>query len=245
MAAAFAQENLVKNPSFEQPEVRGATSARNGGSPAKLPEEETSWSHFQSLSKPDDKTGGQIVVGLTNGFARTGKQSVFVDFQQVVTPLSRSFLMSNIIPVKAGQSYRVSLWGRIDRQRPISLDQRRPVMRTEIEYFTPDSENQAGETDYRTQMIPGSVDRLFFTSSKWTEYFAVVRAPEDAGFMKVTFRWETDKDAGITDGAIYFDDAGVVAVPGGESLAPLDPLAPKPPAPASESDEAAPDAAKE
>ena len=47
--------------------------------------------------------------------------------------------------------------------------------------------------------------------------------------VKVTFRWETGREPGVTDGTIYFDDATVTLVPEGETLIPIDETdAPKP-----------------
>jgi hypothetical protein len=171
-ATTIAQDgNLIKNPSFEVPAVEARTSETNGASPAKGEEDTTSWTHFMAVERPQDTTGGKIVVGLTNEIARTGKQSVFVDFQNVTATKRRSFLMTGLLPVKPGQTYRIGLWGRIDLKRPLTLDQRRPYFRVEVEYFTADQENQAGSADNRNEFIPGALDRLFFVSSKWTEYF--------------------------------------------------------------------------
>jgi hypothetical protein len=236
--AFAAEENLLKNPSFEEPAVKARTAERDGANPALAAEGTSSWTHFQSVVRPQDQAGGQLVVGLTNEFARTGKQSIFVDFQNIAATQRRSFLMSDLLPVKAGQRYRIGIWGRIDLKRPLTLDQRRPLLLVETEYFTADQETQSGDTDHRTAIIPGSLDRMLFVSTRWSEYFTSVRTPEDAAFMKVTYRWEVGKDAGKTDGTIYFDDASLVAIAGGESLAPLDPAAIKP-APVE------PDAAKE
>ncbi len=226
-AAAAAEGNLLLNSSFEVPAVQARTAESDGASPVRAKEGTTSWAHFQSVVRPQDKDGGQIIIGLTNEIARTGKQSIFVDFQNVTATKRRSFLMTDLVPVKAGQSYRIGIWGRLDRKRPLTLDQRRPYLRVEIEYFTPDPENQAGDTDNRNELIPGRTYQLFFVSSKWMEYYTTVRTPEDAGFMKVTFRWETGKKPGTTDGVIYFDDASLQAVAGGENPVPLDPAASK------------------
>ena len=207
--------------------MQARTAESDGASPVRAKEGTTSWAHFQSVVHPQDKDGGQIVVGLTNEIARTGKQSIFVDFQNVTTTKRRSFLMTDLVPVKAGESYRIGIWGRLDRKRPLTLDQRRPYLRVEIEYFTSDPENQTGDTDNRNEFIPGRMYQLFFVSSKWMEYYTTVRTPEDAGFMKVTFRWETGNKPGATDGVIYFDDASLQTVAGGEGPVPLDPAASK------------------
>lgn len=237
--AASAQEqpqNLIKNAGFEAPAISARTAVSDGGHPRLAEEGTTSWTHFHAPLLPNDKPGGNIVVGITNQFARTGKQSIFVDFQQV-GPVRRSLLMTDLLPVKSGHLYRVALWGRIDPKRPLTLDQRRPMMKLEFEYFKADPEEQCEHIDHGTQMIPGRLDRLMFLSTKWTEYFRVVRTPEDAAFMKVTFRWETERAPGTTDGIIYFDDASIIAVPGGESLAPLDPTTLPPAPPAAEKDD--------
>jgi hypothetical protein len=228
LAAAAEEPNLIKNASFEEPAIKERTDASKGGSPRRIGDAQSSWTQLEVQVRPQDKPNGALVVGLTNEFARTGKQSVFIDFQNV-SAQRRSYLMTDLLPVKAGHLYRLALWGRIDPKRPLTLDQRRPLMKLEFEYFTADPEVQCDRSDYGTQMIPGSLDRLMFFSTKWSEYFRLVRTPEDAAFIKVTLRWETDKAPGVTDGAIYFDDVSLIAVPKGESLAPLDPNAPKPP----------------
>ena len=76
---------------------------------------------------------------------------------------------------------------------PLTLDQPLVYMKTEIELFTPDTESQAGDVSNRTLMVPGNSKRLFFVSNKWNEYTTTVRTPRDAGWMKVTFRWETGR----------------------------------------------------
>jgi hypothetical protein len=216
-----ADANLLKNPSFEQPPVSKRLSVKENGSPARTDESKTNWAHFQVI-KQDEPGKGRLTIGLTNEFARSGKQSVFVDFDKLTSRNRRSFLMSDLLPVKPATGYTVSIWGRTDDKRPLTLDQRLALMKVEFEYFTPDTESQAGTTDNRTLMIPGNSKRIFFVSDKWMEYATNVRTPRDAGWMKVTFRWETGNEEGMTDGAIYFDDATVAVRPGNESLIPVD-----------------------
>lgn len=227
LAAPLASaDNLVRNAGFEEPKITGRVSAQKGGSPARHGIE-TTWSHFQSM----DRTG-KVTVGLTDEIARSGKQSLFVQFDQAERTRG-AFLMSDLIPIKAEEKYRVSVWGRIDRKRPLTLDQGRPYQLLEVEFYPADQTSRIDETLVRTQMIPGMADRLLFLSSKWTEYHAEFSAPAEAEFMKITFKWESPKREGTADGIIYFDDAAVDGV-AGTSVPTLDPPEPvEPVAPAS------------
>jgi ribosomal protein L24E len=216
-----AAPDLLLNPSFEEPKVKGRVAAAEGGNPSKADETKTNWSHFRVLL-PDKEGEGKFTIGLTNEFARTGKQSVFVDLDKVTGINRRSYLMSDLMPIKPANTYRISIWGRTDKKRPLTLDQRLMYMKVEAEFFTPDTENQSGDTENRTMLVPGNSKRIYFVSNKWSEYVTTLRTPRDAGWMKVTFRWETTREKGETDGTIYFDDASVTLVPGGESLIPLD-----------------------
>lgn len=216
-------DNLLKNASFEQPKIQKRTDERNGGSPVKT-DTDTTWAHYLSMDP-----AGKIAVGLTNELSRTGTQSIFVEFNKA-SAAKDAFLMSDLIPVKAAETYRVSLWGQLDRKRPLTLDQGRPIFRLEVEFYQADQESSAGETEYRTQMIPGSPKRLLFVANRWTEYFSEVKSPEGAEFMKITFRWETPADRETADGVIYFDDA-VVEGPAGTLVPSADPQPAPPVAP--------------
>ncbi|MGB8166238.1 MAG: hypothetical protein WCF18_02025 [Chthoniobacteraceae bacterium] len=207
VAPLASADNLIQNAGFEEPKITGRVSAPKGGSPASL-ETGTTWAHFQSM----DQTG-KVIVGLTDEFARSGKQSIFVQFDEA-EKVRGAFLMSDLIPVKAEETYRVSIWGRVDRKRPLTLDQGRPYQLLEVDFYPADQTVRIGETAVRTQMIPGMADRLLFISSKWSEYYAEFRAPTGAEFMKVTFKWESPKREGPADGVIYFDDATVEGVVG-------------------------------
>jgi hypothetical protein len=164
-----------------------------------------------------------------------------VEFNQAETG-QEAFLMSDLVAIKPTESYRLSLWGRLDPKRPLTLDRGRPIMRVQVEFYAADQGTQLGDTEYRTQMIPGSARRLLFISSKWTEYFAEFKTPEGAEFMKFTFYWDAPvEDEGKASGIIYFDDAvlegsagrlvpsadaEVVEVPPVTAPVPVDPAAP-------------------
>jgi hypothetical protein len=219
--AAHAQEkNLLSNGGFELPKVEGRKANLEGGNPALAPQDASLWRHFQVLGKAPESEGA-IHIGLTNEIARTGRQSLFVDFSKYKSTKRRAQLLSDVFEVDPARDYIISIWGRTDPKRPLTLDQRRPYMQLEIEFFMIDPGYQSGELQHRTQMIPGSPGKLLFTSNQWNRYEARVRSPRDAAFMKITFRWETGREAGETDGVIYFDDAEVTLDPEGGSLVPV------------------------
>ena len=212
--------NLLQNASFEDPKIEGRVDNRDGGAPARL-QEGTSWSFYQTT----DPTG-TISVGLTNELARTGKQSIYVDFKKAAK-VAEAFLMTEVLPIKGAETYRISIWGRLDHKRPLTLVASRPLLRVEAEFYQADLETQTGDTAYRTQQIPGSPRRILFQAEKWNEYFTEVKSPEDAAFMKVTFRWQTTGEGGEANGLIFFDDA-VVDGPVGTPAPKEEPDAPAP-----------------
>jgi hypothetical protein len=237
--AAFSADcladNLLKNASFEAPSIEGRVPARQGGNPA-LAKTDTTWAHFQTM----DKTG-KIKAGMTTEVSHTGKQSIFVEFEKS-TMEQGAFLMSDLIPIKAEEAYRVSLWGRLDRKKPLTLDQGRPYMQVEVDFLLLDQATPAGDPDVRTQMIPGSPKRLMFVPGKWTEYAANFKSPAGAEFMKVTFRWESPKTDEPAAGTIYFDDIVVDGQPG-TAIPSQDPPEPDPEEPPGQTPAGAPPAA--
>lgn len=202
-----AADNLLKNGGFEDPPVEGRGPVRVGATPAGL-EDKSIWTQFMSLD-----TTGKVIVGMTNEMARTGKQGIFVEFKDAEKTRG-AVLMSDLIPIKPGADYRISIWGRTDRQKPLTLDQGRPYMQLEVEFYPEDQASRIGETEFRTQMIPGMAERLLFISSKWSEYYAEFKAPARAEFMKISFHWHSPKREGTATGIIYFDDATVAGPPG-------------------------------
>lgn len=229
-AKGWAEDSLVKNGSFELPKVEGQTDQKKGGNPVDGGPD-TSWAHFLSMDAE-----GRISVGLINGLGRTGAQSLYVDFKKAKAA-NEAFLMTELIPVKPREDYHISMWGLIDRKRPLTLDQGRPILRVEVEFFQSDQESDAGETEYRTQMIPGSARRILFNSSAWSEYFTDVKSPEGAEFMKISFRWQSPVKGEIADGMIYFDDV-VVTGPRGALLPSDDPSPSSPSTPETPADPA-------
>jgi hypothetical protein len=204
-------DNLLENGSFELPAVKGRVPVANGGDPARV--KPTGWEQLEA--KPDTE-GGKLVAGLTNEIARTGKQSLFVDFEKLTAPSRQASLVTHLIPVKASQSYKVSIWGRVDGKRPLALDERRPYLWIDVQFLKADRETEAADSQLGVQLIPGrivpgDINDLIFVSWKWSESVALVETPKDSAFLQVTWTWGVPSDKGETDGIIFWDDAAIEA----------------------------------
>src|SRR5262245_58956011 len=123
LAAVQAADTPVKreevpfhDAGFEVPKVTARTAEPKGANPslpamadAEARAKQTGWAHFQTFGIPADKPGdGALVVGLTSELARSGKQSLFVDFQKLKTKGKSAFLMIDLVPVQGGNTYRVA-----------------------------------------------------------------------------------------------------------------------------------------
>jgi hypothetical protein len=212
-AAAFSSgygENLLENGGFELPKITGRTPEEKGGNPARV-DGKTAW---DTLTTDHTDKGGKLSVGVTDEIARTGKQALFVDFERLTAPSRQVSLVTTLVPVKPSQSYRISIWGRIDGKRPLTLDQRRPYVWIDVQFLKADRDTEAGEAQLGVQMIPGSIvpgatTGLTFVSSKWSESVALVETPKDTAFLQVTWTWGVPRDEGETDGMVFWDDAAV------------------------------------
>jgi hypothetical protein len=196
------------NASFEEPVVAKRTGVTEGGNPTTV--EASDWGHFV---RRKGKGEGALNVGMTNEIARTGKQSIYLDFAAIAGERFTATLMTQLVPVKPGLPYKVGMWGRMDKERPLTLDQRRPYLRMEFEFYKQDEETQVGDTEFRVMRIPGSLKKLLFTSSRWSEAYGVVRAPAGAALMKVSYVFNIPNDPGKTDGTLFFDDAFLEELP--------------------------------
>ena len=93
-------------------------------------------------------------------------------------------------------------------QADMTLDQRVPYLKLRVDWFMADKEEQTGEVVWKVQPMPGSkLRKALFNSGEWNEFFANVKSPDDAAFIKVTWFWDTPPQEGETNGVIYFDDA--------------------------------------
>lgn len=207
---------LLETGGFETPRVKARTPLSKGGTPL-LSGAKPEWTIFGHV--PADAVNGSVNAGITNEVARTGKQSIFIDFQKFKGVNSGVTLAGELISVLPNKPYHISIWGRVDRKNPLTLDQRVPYLRLLVEFFQADKETQTGNPIFRVQPMPDSLDKpptraAMFTWKNWSEYFVNTITPEDAAFMKVTWKWEAAKDPGETSGVIYFDDATIEGEPG-------------------------------
>lgn len=231
---SFTEDNqLMEQGGFERPKVWKASTKQEGGDPVLSKKGE--WVHFDPNKLDKD---GQITAGLTNATARTGKQSIFVKFEHAKTSGANYTLTSGIFPVKPKETYRVSIYGKVDPKEPITIDQRLPVLTLQTDFYLADRETQTGESQFQVQPMPGSLNRPpVFTPDGWNKFAADFTAPDDAAFIKIAWSWGLSAGDGETTGMIYFDDAGIVGPkPDDEAEPPADaaakPADGKTPAPA-------------
>ena len=216
--SAAETPNLLQNGSFETPTVEARTAADAGGSPV-LGTNESSW---QELTGNTQAEAGKISFGLTNSIARTGKQSLFIDFQNLTATGRTVQIATRLIPVQPGTTYEISIWGRIDRDRPVALDERRPHMWVDAEFIQQDQQTSAAEPRTAVILVPGNVSPFFgpellVTSQRWSPITTTAEAPAGAAFLRVIWSWVIGKDEGETDGIAYWDDASIKALPAPES----------------------------
>ena len=204
---------LLESGSFESPRVKGRTLRNQGGSPLRATHSD--WMQF------DDKVtdeGGRLKAGMTDEVSHSGKQAIFVEYDKLANDRAAVTLASNLVSILPAQSYRVAIWGRMPKKNPLTIDDRLAYLKLFIEFFQADGETpceQGEQQAMRAQPIPGSKNRPpLFTTGKWSEYFTVLKSPADAGFMKVTWRWETPAQEGAVTGMIFFDDAVIIGEPG-------------------------------
>ena len=204
-ASSFA-EQLLESGSFEWPPVT-RRKPRSEGADVSKSAMNAEWITFTDKA---DAEGGRLILGLTNEISRTGRQCMYVEFNKLTKTLVSTQLSSDFIPVFPGKPYRVFIWGRVAKKEPVALDQRLPYLKLRIDWFMADKEEQTGEVVWKVQPIPGSkLRKPVFTAAQWSEYFANVKSPDDAAFIKVTWFWDTPPQEGETNGVIFFDDAGI------------------------------------
>lgn len=208
-----AEGNLLENGSFESPEVTEKAQLSDGGDPSKSATA-TSWARLQHEEIPE---GGKFTLGLTNKIARTGKQALYVDFDRLVAVSKSASVETKLISVRADSAYRVAIWGRVDRTRPIALDERRPSMWLRVSFYLSDGTTEAGDAVEGAEMIPGIVTPGFkrlplFVATRWTESSAEFQTPPATQLVKIAWSWVIPTDPGETDGTIYWDDASLIAL---------------------------------
>jgi hypothetical protein len=145
--SAGRADSLLENGSFEAPPVNSRVPVEGGGDPAKASRPRL------SSSKYEPAEGGRLVTGLTNEIARTGKQSLFVDFQNLTAPGRRRIWS----PTRYRQAVPVptalrSGDGWIPSGRS-ALDERRPYVWVDVQFLKADRDTEAGEAQLGVQLI--------------------------------------------------------------------------------------------
>jgi len=203
-------ENLVKDGGFETPTVTGRTLTADGGDPTN----NGAGPGWISMKFRQTGTNGIVTAGLTDEMARNGRQSLFVRFNHVNTPLQALTLISNFIPVASGTEYEIGIWGRTDSRDLVTSDGRPAYLKLEVDFFAKDANESVGDPFYRVQPIPGSKGHEdYFTPDGWSLFYTKVPTPPGAVFAQIIWRWETGSGDGEINGIMYFDDASMIGPP--------------------------------
>jgi hypothetical protein len=215
---------LLESGSFESPRVKERTPKNKGGSPIRA--SNSDWVQFDDKV---DEVDGKLKAGITNEMAHTGKQALYIEYEKLGTDKAAVTLTSDMVSIMPDKEYRVSIWGRLPRRKPLTIDQRLGYLKLFVEFFKADRETPCEEGEaitMRAQPMPGSKNRpAMFTDSKWTEYYSKIESPKDAAFMRVRWQWDSPAQEGTTSGTIFFDDATIIGEPGPKppETEPLDP----------------------
>jgi len=202
--SALAGDTMFKNGSFELPVVQRRLTREQGGDPANDGRNHA----WVGLDFRTSGTTGKVSGGLTNEVSRSGRQSLFIDFDHVDRPYQSAILVSNFIPVVSGTGYEIGIWGRTDAKDLINADGRSAFLKLEVEYFARDANESVGDAFYSVEPIPGTKGRdPIFKPDSWQRFYVRLITPPDAVFAQVTWRWETGSDPGEINGIMYFDDA--------------------------------------
>ncbi len=206
---------LLEHGSFERPSVQSRTPVARGANPSLFGGRDT-WSLLTHPRPQAD--GGSITTGLTNETARTGRQSLYVRFDKFTARNAGATLATALLPIQPGKPYHLGIFGKIDRKDPLTLVQRQPFLKLLVEFYQTDRETPTGTPVIRTHPLPDHRVRianrpLLFNTESWNEFGVELRSPEDAAYLKATWKWETNHAEGVTTGVIYFDDAILIGEP--------------------------------
>ena len=206
----FAADNLVPYGDFEAPVVKGRTTKDAGGDPANTGKS-LGWIEFKFDTSGTSST---ISGGLTDEVARSGRQSLFIDFDHVHEPYQAATLTSNFIPIVSGTDYQVAIWGRTDAKKLINSDGRSAYLKLEVDFFAKDGNESVGDPFFRVQPLPGSKDHdPDFKPDAWSRFYVNLKSPPGAVFAQIIWRWETGGDPGEINGTMFFDDATLTGPP--------------------------------
>jgi hypothetical protein len=227
--AAFGDQ-LLESGTFEWPVVTKRKSRAEGADLTKSAMS-AQWRTFRDKSEDKDGKEGKLVLGLTNEISRSGRQSLFAQFDKLTKKNTLAILSSDLISVQPGQTYRIGIYGRVDKKDPLALDGRIPWLQLRVDWFKNGVDEDSGEpaieqvgnpdTNTRAEQLPGGKTRKpYFVSTEWKPMAYNFKAPDDAEFVKVTWIWQTTQQDGESQGVMYFDDA-IIEGPAGPKVDPF------------------------
>jgi hypothetical protein len=198
--------NLPENGGFEDPPVSARATIQDGGDPTNGGSG-PGWSKIRP-KKADSL--GEIVLGLTNEVAHSGKQSLFVEFNHFLGGANGAALVSEMLPVQPGQDYLFSIWNRLDANSPVTTSGT-AILKINIGYFTSDATPVAGKSlNTYAPLAPGR-GNAELSAQEWSVIERKAPTPADAAFARITLIWQSD--AAEVTGTVFFDDVALAIHP--------------------------------
>jgi len=193
---------LPENGGFEDPPVSSRAAILDGGDPTNG----GSGPGWIKIRPKRADTLGEIVLGLTNEVAHSGKQSLFVEFNHFLGAANGAALVSEILPVQSGHDYLFSIWNRLDVNTPVTTTGT-VILKINIDYFASDEMLAVGKSlSAYAPLTPGR-GNAELSAQDWSVVERKVSVPADASFARITLIWQSD-DAEVS-GTVYFDDVSL------------------------------------
>jgi hypothetical protein len=192
--AASAADLLLQS-SFEIPGVSGTQPLTEGG-------DLTEGGENPVWESGRDRVNEGVELGLTDQVAHGGKQSLYVKFTSVDQPYLGAEIATDLIPVQAGASYTVSIWGCLDESEPVSGE---ATAKAIIEF------EGMGEFEkkYISRRMGSETNDAFTSAQGWQELSETVEVPEGAASMRINWVWQVQEPVDPVNGIAYFDDFSV------------------------------------
>lgn len=203
LIAGFSRaDNLLQNGDVEDPKVEGRSTVEDGGDPSNLGAG-PGWTSAKSLGQERG-----VAIGLTDKIAQSGRQSLFVGFDNFPGGEYGAKLVTELMPVTAGQTLRISFWNRLDPETPLKASGN-AIVKIFIDFFKTEFGDESIKSEYPYAPLSPGRGNEGLNSETWTQVERSIKVPPEAVSVRVSFLWQS---GGPVQGVIYYDEFKVESV---------------------------------